>query len=415
MQAIKWATLLFGAIFVVVVAGAINAPHLYYMAAILLTLPGISYLLGAVSLYNLSFRRTVPSVAWSGERSEILYVTENPTRIARFFLSCREALPDWIQPIVEEPPLFNVSPLSTTQIAYPIQLARRGVYPLKGFEAVATDPLGVFAFSRTVAHDEELVVYPTPQQVRHWQMSGAERYGWQEFTVVAMGGSSVDPDGVRSYVPGDPLRRIHWRQTARTGHLSVIDFEEPQSVQVYILIDQEAGHEVGSGVDTTFEYAVRFTSSVAWQAIQSNTNTRLVMLDEQFNVLLDSTPNARGEMQLMRILESLARIEPHAKRPIGEVVQEAAGLVPNGSTLIVVTSNPDPALASAVMLQRAGGVAPIVVYIDPCSFALKADMALERRQREFYSVILGAGGKVFAVRFQSDGTLFPEGIFDGDL
>ncbi len=414
MQAIKWATLLFGAIFVVVVAGAINAPHLYYMAAILLTLPGISYLLGALSLYQITFRRTVPSVAWAGEENEILYVAENPTRIARYFLSCREPLPDWIEPLSDQPPLFNASARSTTQISYPIRLLRRGVYPLEGFDAVATDPLGVFSFTRTVTLEEELVVYPTPQHVRHWQMSGAERYGWQEFTVVATRGSSVDPDGVRAYVPGDPLRRIHWRQTARTGNLSVIEFEEPQSIQIYLLLDQEAGHNIGSGVDTTFEYGVRFCASVAWQVIQQNASVRMVGIDAEGIPEIDAFPNARGEMQLMRILESLARVEPTRHSPIATLVQETAGNVPNGSTLVIVTSNPDPHLAESVLLHRAGGVLPIVVYIDPNSFAKRPDTALETKQKDFLQRILGAGAKVFIVRYQSDGSLFPEGIFDGD-
>ena len=276
MQAIKWSTLLFGAIFVVVVAGAINAPHLYYMAAILLTLPGISYLLGALSLRNLHFRREPPSIAWAGEEGELHYVVENPTRNPRYFLSFRESLPDWIEPKSENPPIFNASPDSTTKVAYPVRFLRRGAYALTSFDSVAIDPLGVFAFGQAHPAEGEIVVYPLPEQMKTWKMVGADRYGWQEFTVVALRGSSVDPDGVRQYVPGDPLRRIHWRQTARTGHLSVIEFEEPQSIQVQMILDRQKGHNYGEGATASFEYAVRFCASVAYEVIQQNASVRLL-------------------------------------------------------------------------------------------------------------------------------------------
>ncbi len=410
MQAIKWSTLLFGAIFVVVVAGAINAPHLYYMAAILLTLPGISYGLGFFSLRNLQFRREPPATAWAGEVGELLYVVENPTRIPRYFISCREPLPDWIEPQSEHPPIFNVSPESTAKIVYPVRFARRGVHALHSFDSVAIDPLGVFAFGQSHLSEGEVVVYPVPEQMKTWKMSGADKYGWQEFTVIALRGSSVDPDGVRQYVPGDPLRRIHWRQTARTGHLSVIEFEEPQSIQVQMILDRQEGRNVGSGAETTFEYAVRFCASIAYQMVQQNASVRLSNTLHSAN---ETAVNARGEMQLMRILDSLARVEDNDTASISEIVNDKAGQVPRGTTLIVVTSNPDAEIGEALMLHRAQGVLCVVVYIDPNSF--EAKQVSSERERSFFQAVSSGSAQLFTVRLQADGTLFPEGVSDGNL
>ena len=101
MQYHKWIFLGFGALCLLVVASLVNAGHLYYMSAILLTLPVISYGLGWFALRGLSLRREMPFDAWAGEQSEVSYLVENPSSIARFFLSIHETFPDWIAPTRE--------------------------------------------------------------------------------------------------------------------------------------------------------------------------------------------------------------------------------------------------------------------------------------------------------------------------
>ncbi len=47
--------------------------------------------------------------------------------------------------------------------------------------------------------------------------------------------------GVRAYVPGDPVRRIHWRATARTGELVVKEVDETGSPRLTIALDLGGG------------------------------------------------------------------------------------------------------------------------------------------------------------------------------
>src|SRR5947209_13687147 len=108
MQVFKWVTLGAGMIFILIVAAYLNALHLYYMAAILLTLPAVSYGLGWYALRGLTFTRELNLAAWTGEEGRLVYTVHNATSVARFFLSIHEALPEWIEPLDPEPPLFNV-------------------------------------------------------------------------------------------------------------------------------------------------------------------------------------------------------------------------------------------------------------------------------------------------------------------
>lgn len=64
------------------------------------------------------------------------------------------------------------------------------------------------------------------------------------------GGAVPAPDGdvvrgVRAYVPGDRLRQVHWRASARYGDLVVKEADETQAPVLRLVLDMGAGGEAG--------------------------------------------------------------------------------------------------------------------------------------------------------------------------
>src|SRR5205807_252503 len=155
-------------------------------------------------------------------------------KTARLFLEAEDHLPEWLEPENPEPILFSAPANSISKIPYRILMKKRGAFNLDSITVRATDPLGIYSFSKRIHTDSEFLVFPVPEAIPDIVLSGAERYGFRDLPLAAARGSGVDPDGVREYVPGDPLRRMHWKSTARTGRLNVIEFEESRAVNVII-------------------------------------------------------------------------------------------------------------------------------------------------------------------------------------
>lgn len=407
MQYHKWIFLGFGALCLLVVASLVNAEHLYYMSAILLTLPVISYGLGWFALNGLTLRREMPSDAWAGEEGEVCYIVENSSPVARFFLSIHESFPDWIAPTRDETPLFNVAAKEETRILQPVVFRRRGVYQATGFEVTAMDPLGVFAFSRRVQSTGELVVYPTPGPPVRLPALGAERYGWQDATSAMLRGSSVEPDGVRAYAVGDSLRHIHWRQTARTGNLTVVEFEETLSQHIVLVLDLKRGTDIGSGVQTTLEYAVRLAANLAQQAVQQGAEVRLLVpaipILEGYPTML----TGRGQEHLHLLLDVLARVEADSAMRVPEVLKQTGELA-TGTRLIVLTSQADRELPDALAHYTATGADVSVVYLDPTAFGSSRRSHSERDP--FFTELLAVGVHPLVMRPNAEQDLRIEAI-----
>jgi uncharacterized protein (DUF58 family) len=395
------------AIFLAIAATLVGTDHLYYMAALLLSLPIISYVLGALSLRDLTFAREVPTSGWQGETVAFGIVTRSASRLPRLLLEAEERLPSGLHR-EEQPVVFNAPPMSATKVEYPVELERRGAYKIEGLRVAAEDPLGIFSFSRTYPADAEILVYPVPQRIPDHAFSGSERFGFRDMPVATTRGSGVDPDGVREYVPGDPLRRMHWKSTARTGRLNVIEFEESRSLNVTMVVDNHQGSDVGAGRQSTLEYLVLAAASLAQQAVQQGASIRLVWGDDP-----DPADAAgRGTEHLYSVLASLARVAATEPKPLSERLTARVGHLPPGTTLVLLTADTDPGLAAAVANYTISGARAVVYYADPRSFKQNLRSPTVEAQRAFLEELNAVGAQTVLLRRTEDLLLRPEPITD---
>lgn len=411
MQPYKRWAIFTAAFFLVISAALINGVHLYYMAALLLTLPWVSYLLGMFALRDLEFAREVPGMGWEGETATFYVVVHSRARTPRLFLQAEDSLPDWLRLEEEAPPLFNAAPRATTKVPYRVELLKRGAYRLDQMVVTALDPLGIFSFSRRVPVSSEILVYPMPQPIQDILLSGAERYGFRDLPIAATRGSGIDPDGVREYVPGDPLRRMHWKSTARTGRLNVIEFEESRAVNVVLVLDLHQGSNVGEGKETTLEYLIRAAASLAQNAIRQGASVRLVTGDtaEAWDF------GGRGSDHFFTILAGMARAEATDPNRLSARLVARVGVLPPGTTLVILTATVDPALPGALAHYAAGGTQVVVLYADPLSFARGARIPTREAQQSFLEGLLGAQVTPLLVRHNAEHRLRLEPIEGANL
>jgi uncharacterized protein (DUF58 family) len=191
--------------------------------------------------------------------------------------------------------------------------------------------------------------------------------------------------GVREYVPGDPIKRIHWPTTARRGQLVVKEFEQDPHAEVWLFMDAQhvvhaekpsetpEGYTDGWLLDrrpkfelpcSTLEYAISITASLAHYYLMQPRAVGLVTATPQFRVI----PAEWSERQESKILETLAFIEAEGTLSIAGLVAAQAGQLPQGSSAIIVTPTVSPELVSAVDDLQRRSLRPVIVLLIADSF-----------------------------------------------
>ena len=124
--------------------------------------------------------------------------------------------------------------------------------------STVTDPFGLVQRTRLVLGTEEVIVYPRVRDVLPPPETGGLDLDRDQPQVR----SRIEPSGefhtLREYAPGDDLRHVHWRSTARRGQLMMRQNEARRRTPVLVMLDVRPGaHDRAS-----FERAVEACASI---------------------------------------------------------------------------------------------------------------------------------------------------------
>jgi uncharacterized protein (DUF58 family) len=258
----------------------------------------------------------------------------------------------------------------------------RGEFKLGPVSIGAGDPFGLFNPTRRIDFAERMIVYPqivplTAFALPVGALSGgeAQRYITQNVTTNAA--------GVREYVPGDSINRIHWKSTARRNKLIVKEFELDPQVDVWILTDfsksslfehpsvQRSGQigfittPYGNQIPpSTEEYGVVIAASLANFFTEQDRTLGFVSYVPHREV---HQPE-RGGKQLTRILETLAVARSEAEFSLEEVLSLETNSFKRGTTLVIITSGLNLRWLTHAQILSQRGIKPVCVFIEPKSF-----------------------------------------------
>jgi uncharacterized protein (DUF58 family) len=237
---------------------------------------------------------------------------------------------------------------------------RRGRFSLGPVWVTSGDPFGIFCLSRKLTEGSTIIVYPrTVPLPRFGRIPGELPGGAQQGVRVPFSTPSVS--SIREYLPGDAFNRIHWPSTARTSRLMVREFELDPTADVWIVLDLEAQSQTGSGLESTEEYAVAATASLARHLLDQG---RAVGLVSQSATL----PVDRGPRQAERILEVLALVRASSHLTLAAMLSAETSRFARSSTLIVVTSSTDEAWARFCQALGGRGVRTTAVLVEAATF-----------------------------------------------
>jgi len=355
-----------GAFVLLIVATIYHLHQIFVMAAVVGALLPVSSFISRRSLAALEAHITSAprGTLHEGRVATIGARLANTGRLPKCFCSFRPAYPEGLQPVGEQDHLGSLLGGESVDIDSDFVAVARGVYRIKEACLETTDLLGIFEFTRTIPDFRlELVVYPEVYPLGRFDLSGAWHWGEAGTPSRTRAGESVEFYGVREYRSGDEPRRIHWPTTARTGRLSVMEFEDIPARGLVVITDCELGTDLGSRGLSTLDCAARAAASLAALACQEGAPFNLVAAGaEDCSARLPA-----GSRSATPVFEALARMRADGGSGIDGVCAAAAQRLGTSGSVFLLTSRSDATLVGAVTVLLAAGAAPTVLIFRPTS------------------------------------------------
>ncbi len=264
---------------VAAMAGLIfSEADLFRIGLLLMALPVLSALTTSRARYRLSCtRQLVPRRIQAGQVAEARVRLSNVSRLRTGLLLAEDLIPAAIAGPGRRPRfvLESIEPGGTRDLSHQVELDQRGKYTIGPLQVRVADAFGLAAIGRSFATKSTLVVTPRITALPRVSIAG-NRLGDGESglrTVAAAGDDDIAP---RAYRDGDELRRVHWRSTARYGELMVRREEQRWHNRALLLLDTRRKAHVGSGPDSSFEYAVNAMASIGVHLVGQGIETRLI-------------------------------------------------------------------------------------------------------------------------------------------
>lgn len=261
---------------------------------------------------------------------------------AQLFLQARHACPLPIAPLRGEYAyagqqgecFFSAAPFRNHDRRLPLSTRHVGQYDAQITWLIVSDLFGLFEMhKRPQAVCAPLTVLPRPFDIEK------PRFTLGDDGSAALSRTQEDynaPEDVRTYRPGDAMKRIHWKLSSRKRELLVRRFETPAPPDTLILLDCNpplGGEGVAEGKESLRDALCETTVAVARLQMADGSPVRLPIYGERANEF--SSDNAAG----LSLLQEMLACQPfRTGEDFARVLNlELRRMRRTGATIIVTT------------------------------------------------------------------------------
>jgi len=151
-------------------------------------------------------------------------------------------------------------------------------------------------------------------------------------------GRGVDYAESRNYEPGDDIRQMDWRVTARTGRPHTKLFQEERERNTLLVISHNPSMRFGTRVRFKSVQAARLAALIAWSTTMSGDRVGAIGYGPALNAEVKPGGGSRGALRVLRALHEWDAISAQGRVvvPLSRALQRAQRLARPGSRIVLL-------------------------------------------------------------------------------
>ena len=348
--------------------------------------------------------QVIPSDSFGDEDIQVRIEISNETKGKLGNVEVHELIPDSIK--IEKGAARIRTQLKLlekleVQLGFPSPI--RGHYPVGPVVLRARDPFELYLVEAK-ADPEMLSIMPRPERIRGAELRPRHLGPWPGIIPARTLGPGMEFYSMRGYVPGDDLKRINWKASARHRRLITNETEAERVTDVMIVLDTDVTFYEAAEAEL-FERGVRAAASLASLLLKQGNRVGMILQGEERGI---AAP-AFGKRHERNILYLLAAARPgRAVIPTDYVVALIAKLLlPARAQIVIITSLMDNTIVAGIRGLVTAGYSVLVLSPSPRD---PARFESESEELAYRMLMLERANTLFALEKICSVSQWPVGI-----
>jgi len=283
-------------------------PFLYTISWILSVVFFFLILMDAATLFSkpgVTAKRLVPEKLSNSDHNPVLVQVQNNFNF-KTEIELIDELPVQFQKRDFQKVLL-VKGRESAKYEYSLRPVERGEYHFGKLNLYISTPLKLVKKRLVFDGDQEVKVYPSFIQMRKYDFMAIDnRLRQPGLKKIRRIGHTQEFEQIKEYVPGDDVRSINWKATAKQAGLMVNQYQEEKAQPVFSVIDTGRVMKMPFEGLSLLDYAINSTLAFSNVALQKKDKTGLLYFSNEATKII---PSSSKKTQLNIILETLYKIK----------------------------------------------------------------------------------------------------------
>lgn len=267
------------------------------------------------------------------------------------------------------PTITSILPMGREIIHKKIVAKYRGLYELGPIDVTMTDALGVMTRKQRIFSSIPVKVYPRIYNIESINLKSMQSYGTLTTKQKAFEDNSSVSD-IKKYSPGESIKKMHWKISAKKGSLFVKNYEMTGSAATYIFLDFKRNSYKGENLRDLEERAVETASSITSYLLKNS-----VSIEMYINSGNPYYTKGRDIKELNNFMNILCEIKTDGHRTMKDVLERRIRLISRGSSIIIITGDINYEESNIYGSIKAMGYDIILIYVG--DYDLNKDIQME--------------------------------------